>query len=84
MNTITTPNFMDKTEKIMAEIRTRTFIEDVDAEVIKDALNEYYRMLNEYYVEEYYNALNTARNRAYDDGYDVGYDVGYDEGNSAV
>ena len=84
MNTITTPNFMGKTANIIAEIRTKTCIEDVDAEVIKDilqaALNEHYRMLDEYYAEEYYNALNTARNRAYDDGFDDGYDVGYDVG----
>ena len=88
MNTITTPNFMGKAANIIAEIRTRTCIDDVDAEVIKailqDELNEYYRMLNGYYEEEYYNALNTARNRAYDEGFDDGYDVGYDEGRSAV
>lgn len=92
MNTITTPNFMGKAEKIIAEVRNRTCIDDVDAEAIKellqDALNEYCRMLDGYYEEEYYNALNTARNSAYDAGYDdgyaVGYDVGYDVGRSAV
>ena len=88
MNTITTPNFMGKTAKIIAEVRARTCIDDVDVEVIKeilqDSLNEYYMMLNGYYEEEYYNALNSARSKAYDDGYDDGYDVGYDEGHSAV
>ena len=77
-------DFMEKTARIIAEIRTRTCIDDVDAEVIKDALNDHYRMLDGYYA----NALNTARNTAYDegfdDGYDVGYDNGYDEGHSAV
>ena len=81
MNTITTPNFMVKTANIIAEVRARTCIDDVDVEVIKeilqDALNEYYMMLNEYYAEEYYNALNTARNKAYDAGYDDGYDAGH-------
>ncbi len=84
MNTITTPDFMGKTARIIAEVRTKTFIDEVAAEVIKDALNEYCRMLDEYYAEEYYNALNTARNRAYDEGFDDGYDVGYDAGHSAV
>ena len=88
MNTITKPNFMGKTAKIIAKVRASACIDDVDAEVIEkilqEELNEYYRMLDGYYEEEYYNALNTARNRAYDDGFDVGYDVGYDEGRSAV
>ena len=60
MNTITTPNFMARTAKIMEEVRNRTCIDDVDAEVIQeilqDSLNEYLIMLNEYYAEEYYNA----------------------------
>ena len=75
-----------KTAKIITEIRNKTFIDDVDAEVIeailKDALNEYYDALNEYYVEEYHNAISSARNSAYDAGFDDGYDVGYDNGRS--
>ena len=76
------------TANIIAKIRTMTCIDDVDAEVIKDALNEYCDALNEYYVEEYHNALSSARNSAYDagfeDGYDVGYDNGCSDGHSAV
>ena len=68
------------TANIIAKIRTMTCIDDVDAEVIKDALNEYYDALNEYYVEEYHNALSSARNSAYDAGFDDGYDVGYENG----
>ena len=83
-----TPNFMNRAAEIMAEIRTRACIDDVDTEVIagilQDALNEYYDELNEYYEEEYYNAIASARSRAYDeghsDGYAEGYDVGYDDG----
>ena len=70
------------TANIIAKIRTMTCIDDVDAEVIKYALNEYYDALNEYYVEEYHNALSSARNSAYDAGFDDGYDVGYDNGRS--
>ena len=81
MNTITPPNFMGKTEKIIAEILARTCVDKIDAEVIEEivqaSLNEYCMMLNGYYEEEYYNALNTVRNSAYDSGYDAGYDVGY-------
>ena len=90
--TVTTPNFMVKTAKIIAEMRARTCIDDVDAEVIEEILQnkltEYYRMLEGYYEEEYYNAISSARSKAYDeghsDGYANGYDVGYDDGHSAV
>ena len=65
METIMPPNFMANTKKIVAEVRERICIDDVDVEVIKktlqDVLEEYYRM-------------------GYDDGYYMGYDNGYDEG----
>ena len=88
MNTITTPNFMDRTAKIMEEIRTRACIDDVDAEVIEkilqDELNEYCRMLDSYYWEEYHNKycdeVHSIRNGAYE----AGYDEGYSESHSAV
>ena len=73
-----------KTAKIITEIRNKTFIDDVDAEVIeailKDALNEYYDELNEYYEEEYYNAISSVRSKAYDAGHSDGYDDGYENG----
>ena len=63
MITIKTPNFIGKTDKIIAEIRTRTHIDDVDAAVIKDILGdmlmEECRMLDGYYAEEYYNAKHS-------------------------
>ena len=58
--------------EFMAEVRRKTCINDYEEEVIKDALNKYYDALNEFFEEEYYNALNSARNKAYDDGYDAG------------
>ena len=87
MNTITTPNTANNIAKIIAEIRG-TCIEDVDAEVIEDILlrelNEYCSLLQQYYEEEYYNAISSVRNSAYDVGYDDGYDDGYSKSNSAV
>ena len=69
MNTITTPNFTGQTAKLIAEIRTKTCIDDVAAEVIKDMLNR-----------AYYDGFDDG----YDVGYGIGYDVGYDAGHSAV
>ena len=86
--TITTPDFMGRTAKIIAEVRTRTCIDKIDTEVLEDilqdSLNEYFVMLDGYYEEEYYNAISSARSKAYDDGYADGYDIGYDDGSSAV
>ena len=62
-------DFMVKTAKIMAEIRTRTSIDDVDAEVIavivKDAIHQYY---------------DDGHQNGYDDGYEHGCDDGYESG----
>ena len=62
---IKAPKFERKIEKILAEIRTRTYIDEVAAEVIKaviqDALDEECRMLNCYYWEEYYNAKHSNK-----------------------
>ena len=88
--TISTPDFMGSTAKIIAEIRARTCIDKIDAEVIEAilqaSLNEYYTMVDEYYAEEYYIAISSARSKAYDDGhsdgYVLGYAIGYDDGHS--
>ena len=94
IDTIMPHNFNDKIAKLIKEIQTQICIDDADVkileEILQDALNEYYTLLNEYYEEEYYIAISSARSKAYDDGhsdgyadgYDVGYDVGYSEGNS--
>ena len=86
------PDFMDRTAKIIEEIRNRTCIDDVDAEaineILQESLNEYFVMLDGYYEEEYYIAISSARSMAYENGYeygyDIGYDIGYDDGCSAV
>lgn len=84
MNTETImADFMERTAKIIAEIRNRTCM-DEDAEVIKellqDELTEYCFVLNGYYEEEYFNAISSARSKAYDAGWSDGYDDGYENG----
>ena len=83
MQTIMTPEFVGKTAKIIAEIRNRTCIDDVDAQIMEEilqaSLNEYCMELEGYYEEEYYIALSSARSKAYDIGYDDGYNDGYSE-----
>ena len=82
METIKTPDFT----RVIAEIRTRTCIEDVDAEVIEEILlrelNKYSRMVDEYYIEKYRSTISSARNSAYYDGHSDGYASGYDDGYS--
>ena len=83
-------DFMDRAAKIIEQVLLRTCIDKIDAEaieeILQDALNEYHDELNEYYEEECYIAISSARNKAYDDGhsdgYADGYDVGYDDGYS--
>ena len=79
METIKTPDFT----RVIAEIRTITGIGDFEAEALQELLKEYCVMVDEYYIEEYHNALDSARNSAYDDGYDVGYFEGYEDGYAA-
>ncbi len=59
--------------KAMVEIRAKTFIDSYDAEIIEGILQNALNDLNEYYEEEYCNAVASARSRAYDAGYDAGY-----------
>ena len=83
-------DFMDRAAKIIEEVLARTCIDKIDAEaierILQDALNEYYSMVDEYYDEECYIAISSARSKAYDDGhsdgYADGYDIGYDDGRS--
>ena len=69
MNTIMPPNFGNGAAKIMAEIRNRAHINDVDTKVIeaivKDAINAYY---------------DDGHQNGYDDGYEHGCDDGYESG----
>ena len=85
METIMSPNFTGRIAKIIAEVRS-TCIDKIDAEAIEVIeellqdelleLNEYCRMLDEYYIEEYHNAIARVRSKAYDAGYDDGYSDG--------
>ena len=76
----------NKIAKLVKEIQTQICIDDADVEILegllKDELNEYCILLDEYYEEEYYIAISDARNRAYDAGYADGYDEGYSESNN--
>ena len=82
--TIKTPNFTGSIAKIVSEVRLRTCMDEIDAdvlvEILQDSLNEYCTLLDKYYEEEYYIAISRARNSAYDEGFDDGYNVGYDNG----
>ena len=74
------PDFMVRSAKIIAEIRTRTCIDTIDTEVLEEILqyelNEYYYELNECYDDK----LNECYDEGYDEGYSEGKYHGYDEG----
>ena len=64
------PDFMNRITKIIAEIRTRTYIDNFDAEFIKEILQDE--------LIEYHNEVFTyGHSIGYDDGYTLGYDEGY-------
>ena len=86
-------NFMDITAKIIAEIRTRTCIDAVDAEVLeellKDELIKYHNEVFTYghnigyddgYAADNKAVLDEAVDNAYDAGYALGYYEGYESG----
>ena len=77
---IKTPNFT----RLIAEVRAKTFIDEVHADALEKLLQEHCRMLEGYYIEEYLKALDSARSRAYGAGYSTGYSDGYSDGYSAV
>ncbi|NOS39019.1 hypothetical protein, partial [Staphylococcus aureus] len=60
-------DFMDRTAKIIAEVRTRTCIDKLDTEVLEEILQE---ELIEYYNEvlTYARSLEEAVDSAYDEG----------------
>ena len=66
---IKTPIRAPKFSRVIAEIRTRTGINDFEAEALQELL-----------AEEYHNALDSARDIAYDAGFNAGYEVGHFEG----
>ena len=66
------PDFIDRTAKIIAEVRTRICIDKIDARFIEAILQD---ALEEGYDEGY--------DVGYSEGYDDGYEGGYDEGSAA-
>ena len=62
------PNFMDRTAKIIEEVRNRSRINVVDTEVIEAMLKDE--------IIKYHNEVFTA---GYDAGYDAGYNFAKDE-----
>ena len=80
--------FMRKTAKIIAEIRAITCIDDVDAEVLEELLQDelikYHNEVFTYghsigYDDGYSDGLNEAVESAYDKGYALGYYEGHSE-----
>ena len=67
METFKTPDFT----RLIAELRTRVCINDVDAEAIEQLLQD-----------DYYIAISSARNEAYYEGHSDGYARGYDDGSA--
>ena len=75
------PDFMDRIEKIIADVRTRTCIDKIDVEVLEtEVLEEILQdALNEYYDAGY----DDGHSDGHSDGYENGYDDGYDDGKNA-
>ena len=83
---------MNRTAKIIAEVHSRTCIDDVDAEVLeellKDELIEYHNEVFTYghnigYDDGYAagkSSLEGDVDNAYDEGYSLGYSEGYSDG----
>ena len=70
---VTTPNFMGSAATIIAEVRTRTCMDNIDIEVLKEFL--------QHALHECYDA---GHSDGHDAGYGAGYDAGYADGRSAV
>ena len=87
-------DFMVKIANIIAEIRVKTCIDDVDAEVLEDILkDELIKYHNEVFTyghgigyddgyDDGYTAGKSSLEGDVDNAYDEGYALGYSEGNS--
>lgn len=62
--------------KIMAQVRTSTCIDTVDADILTGLLQDALHGIADYYEEEFSNAIASVRSSAYDAGYSDGYDDG--------
>ena len=67
------PDFTDRIAKIIAEFRTRTYIDGIDAKAISEILQDE--------LSEYHNEVFTYCNTT---GYDAGYDAGYEDGYMSI
>ena len=85
------PDFMDRTAKIIEEIRTRACIDKIDTEVIEEILKDefikYHNELFTYahnigYDDGYDDGCKSCLNEDVDSAYDEGYSLGYSEGYS--
>ena len=86
-------DFMEITAKVIAEVRTRTCIDDVDAEVLEELLkDELIKYRNEVFTYGHnigYDDGHAAGHKAglddaADNAYDEGYALGYSEGHSLM
>ena len=66
------PDFMERTAKIIEEVRARTCIDKIDTEVLEEILQD---ALIKYHNEVFTYAYDTG----YDDGYTVGHKAGLDD-----
>lgn len=77
-------DFMDRIAKIIAEVRTVTFIDSYDAGRIEEILqNELHECYDDGYDDGYSNceySLDEDVNNAYDEGYALGYSEGRSDG----
>ena len=66
-------DFMDRIAKIIAEVRTRTCIDGIDAEAL-------FEILQDELIKYHNEAYTYGRNTGYDDGYADGRESGLDDG----
>ena len=85
------PDFMDRIEKVISDVLTRTCIDKLDAKVIEDILQEeLIKYHNEVFTYArnigYGDGLNKAvatEEATYSKGYYEGYNKGYDDGHES-
>ena len=70
-------DFMARAAQIIAEVRNRTSIEEIDLEVLEVILQD---ELSEYHNEVFTYCNTNGYNAGYDTGYNAGYDNGYEDG----
>ena len=81
-------DFMERTAKVIAEIRTRTCIDKIDTEGLFEILQaEFKDCYNTGYDAGYdelcWESYADGKSNAYDEGYDEGYYQGYSDRRSA-